>query len=146
MLERLPLHRDHDRCSETPEGPRRRKGVRLCPGAPPGQAGRLHGIRKQVSRIPSGVFCEIPQPGEEDRLGSEVEGCNLNALSLSPPRAREQRAHQGREQESGHPGNDQMGERNFFAAFTAPALPFSGGDECFDGFDAGAGVHGVGTY
>jgi hypothetical protein len=35
-----------------------------------------------------------------------------------------------------------MAEREFLPAFAAPAIPFSGGDECLDGFDAGAVVHG----
>lgn len=110
VLERLPLHRDHDRCSKTPEGPQRREGVRLCPGTPPGQAGRLHGIRKQVCRLKPGVFRKIPEPGTEDRLGSKVEEWELNTLSSAPPRVGEQRAHSRREQDSGHPGHDEMAD------------------------------------
>jgi hypothetical protein len=34
-----------------------------------------------------------------------------------------------------------MPERELLPAFAPAALPFSCGDECFDGFEAGAGVH-----
>jgi len=74
VLERLPLHRDHDRCKKTPECPQFRQGVRVCPSPPAGQIGRLHGIEKQICRLQPGVFREIPEPGTEARLGKEVEG------------------------------------------------------------------------
>ena len=34
-----------------------------------------------------------------------------------------------------------MAERKVLSAFAAPALPFTGGHELFDRFEAGAGVH-----
>ena len=63
------------------------------------------------------------------------------AWLLSPP-LRHQTAHQHSQQEPDRTGDDEMAEREFLPAFAAPAIPFSGGDECLDGFDAGAVVHG----
>jgi hypothetical protein len=62
---------------------------------------------------------------------------------LVPWPAHDQRAQQGGEDEPDNPGNEEMGQWDFFAAFAGTALPFSGGHEGFDGFEAGAGVHGM---
>ena len=74
VLKRLPLHRDHDRCSEAHQGPQCRERIHLCPSPPPCQAGRLHGIGKPIIRIQFGILREIPQPGTETRSCKEVEG------------------------------------------------------------------------
>jgi len=72
-------------------------------------------------------------------LASEL--ADIAAWLLSPP-PRHQPAHQHSQQQPDRTGDDEMAEREFLPAFAAPAIPFSGGDECLDGFDAGAVVHG----
>lgn len=97
VLKRLPLYRDHNRRSETPQGPQCRKRIRICPGSPPGEAGRLYGIGKSIRRLHLGIFCEIPQPGREARSGQELEGkktvesANLYRCTLSRKRVHHSR-------------------------------------------------------
>ena len=74
VLERLPLHRDHNGCSETPEGPQFRQGVCVCPSSQASQTGRLHGIGKQVSRLQLGILREILEAGTENSSRKKVEG------------------------------------------------------------------------
>jgi hypothetical protein len=80
VLERMPLHRNHNRRSATDQGSQRREGIRVCPCPLPSQAGRLHGIGKQICRLQLGIFGEIPEPGTEDRFGSEVEGYSVRCF------------------------------------------------------------------
>jgi len=56
-------------------------------------------------------------------------------------RTEKQRAQEDGENKTNNSGNQEMAEREVLPAFAAPALPFSGGHELFDGFEAGAGVH-----
>ena len=59
----------------------------------------------------------------------------------APAGAGDQRADQNAEEEADNPGDEEMAEGKFFSALTASALPFSGGQKLFCGFDAGADFH-----
>lgn len=62
-------------------------------------------------------------------------------FGLIPSRTEKQSSQQEAQNKPNDPGNDEMGGRDVFSAFTASAFPLPGRDECLDGFEAGTGIH-----
>ena len=83
VLERLPLHRYHDRRKKTPYDPQRRKGIPVCPSSQARKTGGIHRIGKQIDSIPLGILRKILEPLTEAGSRKKVESRLLNTAEDS---------------------------------------------------------------